>query len=60
MKSEQSPAERCRSNENNAEIKEIKEKFNVLANNFSKKKKIRRKFCFAEEIDKHLKELEKK
>ena len=27
---------------------------------FQKKKKIRRKFCFAEEIDKHLKELEKK
>ena len=38
LKSEQSPAELRRSKDNNAEIKEIKEKFNALRNSFSKEK----------------------
>ena len=40
LKSGQSIAKPRKSNNNNAEIKEIKEKFNVSRNNFSKKKKI--------------------
>ena len=62
LKSEQSPAELRRSKDNNAEIKEIKEKFNALRNSFSKekRKKIRKKFHFREGISKYLKELEKK
>ena len=41
-KSGQSVAELRKSN-NNAEIKQIKEKFNVLRNNFSKEKKKKKK-----------------
>ena len=52
----QSIAELRKSN-NNAEIKEIKEKFNVLRNNFSKKKKKQKKL---EKISHRLEELEKK
>ena len=53
LKSEQSIAELCKSKDNNGEIKEIKEKFNVLRNRFSEEeiKKIRKKFHFREEID---------
>ena len=62
LKSEQSIAELCQSKFNNAEIEEIKKKFNALRNNFSKEKikEIRKKFHEREKIDKHLKELEKK
>ena len=62
LKSEQSIAELCKSKDNNAEIKEIKEKFNVLKNRFSKEriKKIRKTFCFREETDEYLEGLEKK
>ena len=46
LKSEQIIAEICKSNNNNAEIKEIKEKSNILRNKFSKEKikEIRKKF----------------
>ena len=62
LKSEQSITELRRSKDNNAEIKEIKEKFNVLRNRFSKEeiKEIRKNFHKKEKIDHHLKELEKK
>ena len=43
LKSGQSIAEPRKSNKNNAEIKEINERFNVLRNNFSKKKKKKEK-----------------
>ena len=61
LKSEQSIAELCKSKDNDAEIKKIKEKFNVLRNRFSKEeiKKIRKNICFREEIDEYLKGLEK-
>ena len=44
LKSKKIIAELCSSKDNNAEIKEIKEKFNVLRNRFSKEemKKIRK------------------
>ena len=38
LNSEQSIDELCKSNNNNAEIKEIKEKFDVVRNKFSKEK----------------------
>ena len=38
FKSEQSIAEFCKSKSNNAGIEEIKKEFNVLRNNFQKKK----------------------
>ena len=62
LKSKQRIAELRRSKDNNAEIEETKKIFNELKNNFSKEKikKIRRKFCFREGIDKYLKELGKK
>ena len=62
LKSNQSHAELRRSEDNNAEIKEIKRIFNKLRNNFSKEEinKIRRKFRFRESIDEYLKELEQK
>ena len=62
LKSEQSIAELRKSKDNNAEIKEIKEKFNVLRNRFSKEeiKKIRKNVHCREEINEYLKELEKK
>ena len=62
LKSKQSHAELRRSKDNNAEIEETKKFFNELRNRFSKEKikKIRKKFCFREEIGEYLKELEKK
>ena len=62
LKLEQSIAQLRNSKDNNAEIKEIKEKFNVLRNKLSKEeiKEIRKKFRFREEIDKYLKGLEKR
>ena len=62
LKSKQSIAELRKSKDNNAEIGVTKRIFNELRNNFSKEqiKKIRRKFSFREDIDKYLKELEKK
>ena len=62
LKSNQSIAELRRSKDNNAEIEETKKIFNELRNRFSKEKikKIRKKFCFREEIGEYLKELEKK
>ena len=65
LKSGQSIAElRKSNNNNNVEIKKIKEKFNVLRNNFSKKNKkieeIRQSFYRKERADHRLKELEKK
>ena len=62
LKSKQSIAELRKSKDNNAEIGVTKKIFNELRNNFSKEKikKIRRKFSFREDIDKYLKELEKK
>ena len=63
IKSGQSIAELRKSNNiNNAEIKEIKEKFNALRNKFSKKEieEIRKKFYRKEKADHSLKELEKK
>ena len=55
LKSGQSTDELRKSNNNNAEIKEIKEKFNALRNKFSKKKKIeeiRKNFHLLEELEK--------
>ena len=62
LKSKQSISELRKNKDNNAEIKEIKEKFNILKNRFSKEeiKKIRKNFHKKEKIDQHLKELEKK
>ena len=62
LKSKQSIAELRKSKDNNAEIGVTKRIFNELRNNFSKEKikRIKRKFSFREEIDKYLKELEKK
>ena len=63
IKSGQSIAElRKSNNNNNAEIKEIKEKFHALRNKFSKKEieEIRKKFYRKEKADHRLKELEKK
>ena len=61
LKSKQSIAELCRSKNNNAEIEETTKIFNELRNRFPKEKikRIRRKFCYMEEIDNYLKELEK-
>ena len=62
LKSEQSIDELCKSNNNNAEIKQIKEKFNILRNKFSKEKlkEIRKNFHKKEKISHRLEELEKK
>ena len=62
LKSGQSIAELHKSSNNNPEIKEIKEKFNVLRNKFSKEKikEIRKKFYRKEKINHRLEELEKK
>ena len=62
IKSGQSIAELRKSNNNNAEIKEIKEKFNALRNKFSKKEieEIRKNFYRKEKADHRLEELEKK
>ena len=63
LKSEQSIAElRKSNNNNNAKIKEIKEKFSVLRNKFSKEKikEIRKNFYKKEKISHRLEELEKK
>ena len=62
LKSGQSIAELRKSNNNNTEIKEIKEKFNVLRNEFSKEKieEIRKKFYRKEKASHRLEELEKK
>ena len=60
LKSEQSIDELRKSNNNNAEINEIKENFNVLRNKFSRERieEIRQNFYKKEKIDNHLKELE--
>ena len=57
LKSNQSHAELRKREDNNAKIKETKQVFNKLRNNFSKEeiKKIRRKFRFKESIDEYLK-----
>ena len=62
LKLGQSIDELYKSNYNNAEIKEIKGKFNALRNKFSKKEieEIRKKFYKKEKIDNRLKELEQK
>ena len=62
LKSEQSIAEFRKSKDDNAEIKEIKEKFNVLRNRFSKEeiKEIRKNIHKKEKINHRLEELEKK
>ena len=62
LKSNQSHTELRKNEDNNVEIGETKKLFNKFRNNFSKEqiKKIRRKFCFKESIDEHLKELEQK
>ena len=62
LKSEQSIIELRKSKDNNAEIKEIKEKFNVLRNRFSKEeiKAIRKMFHKKEKISHRVEELEKK
>ena len=61
-KSEQSITELRKSNNNNAEIKGIKKKFNVLRNKFFKKEinEIRKNFYEKEKINHRLKELDKK
>ena len=61
LKSEQSIAELRKSKSNSIGIEEIKNKFNVLRNNFSKEeiKEIRKHFRKKEKIDHRLKELEK-
>ena len=58
LKSNQNHAELQKSEDNNAKIKETKQVFNELRNNFSKEeiRKIRRKFRFKESIDEYLKE----
>ena len=62
LKSGQSIAELRKSNNNNTEIKEIKEKFNVLRNEFSKEtiEEIRKNFYRKEKTSHRLEELEKK
>ena len=62
LKSEQSITELRKSKSNSIRIEEIKENFNMLRNNLSKKeiKEIRKNFHKKEKIDHHLKELEKK
>ena len=62
LKSGQSIDELRKSNNNNVEIKGIKEKFNVLRNKFSKEKikEIRKNFHKKENISHRLEELEKK
>ena len=62
LKSEQSINELCKSKTNGIEIEEIKEKFNVWRNRFSKEKikKIRKNFYKKEKISHRLEELEKK
>ena len=62
LKSEQSINELRKSNNYNVEIKEIKEKFNLLRNKFSREKieEIRKNFYKKEKIDNCLKELEQK
>ena len=61
-KSEQSIAELCKSKSNSIGIEEVKKKFNVLRNNFSKEeiKEIRKRFYKKEKIDKYFREQEKK
>ena len=60
LKTEQNIVELRRSKDNNTEMKETKNSFNELRNRFSKEKieKIRKKFCFREDIGEYLKELE--
>ena len=62
LKSNKSHIKLQRSEDNNTEIGETKKTFNELRYNFSKEeiKKIRKKFCYMEEIDEHLKELKQK
>ena len=62
LKSGQSIDELRKSNNNNSGIKEVKEKFNAIRNEFSKKeiKEIRKNFYEKEKIDNRLKELEQK
>ena len=62
LNSEQSIDELCKSNNNNAEIKEIKEKLDVVRNKFSKEKikEIRKNFHKKEKVNHRLKELEQK
>ena len=62
LKSEQSIAELRKSKSNSLGIEQIKKKFNVLRNNFSKEKtkEIRKKFHKKEKIDKYFSEQEKK
>ena len=62
LKSEQSIAELRKSKSNSIAIEEIKRKFNMLRNNFSKEKikEIRKKFYKKENIDKYFREQETK
>ena len=62
LKSELSVAGFRKTKSSNAEIEEIKKKFNALRNNFSKEKikEIRKKFHESEKIARHLKGLENK
>ena len=62
LKSEQSIAELRKSNSKSIEIEEIRKKFNVLRNNFSKEKikEIRKIFHKKEKIDEYFSEQEKK
>ena len=62
LKSEQSIAELRKSKSNSLGIEQIKKKFNVLRNNFSKEKtkEIRKKFHKKEKIDEYFSEQEKK
>ena len=62
LKSEQSIAELRKSKSNSLGIEQIKKKFNVLRNNFSKEKikEIRKKFHKKEKIDEYLSKQEKK
>ena len=62
LKSEQSIAELRKSKSSSIGIEEIKRKFNMLRNNFSKEKikEIRKKFHKKEKIDEYFSEQEKK
>ena len=62
LKPEQSIAKLCKSKSNSTGIEEIKEKFNVLRNNFSKEKikKLEKYFIKRAKIDKYFREQEKK
>ena len=62
LKSEQSIAELRKSKSNSIGIEEIKNKFNVLRNNFSKEKikEIRKNFHRKEKIDEYFSEQQKK